>query len=84
LLTEQLTVNTLAQAEVNLNLGVYERLLAQKLGWVPSIQYSKFAIRPKRLVTNRGLGGQRRLRNHCVEPPFFQGHRAAIDGRLDH
>jgi hypothetical protein len=25
-------VNTVAQAEVNLNFGVYERLLAQKLG----------------------------------------------------
>jgi hypothetical protein len=84
LLPEQLTVNTVAQAEVNLNFGVYERLLAKKLGSVPSIQYSKFAIRPGRLVTNRGLGGQRRLRNHCVEPSLFQGHRAAIDGCPDH
>jgi hypothetical protein len=83
LLPEQLTVNTVAQAEVNLNFGVYERLLAQKLGSVPPIQYSKFAIHPGRLVTNRDLGGQRRLRNHRVEPSFFQGHRAVIDGCPD-
>jgi hypothetical protein len=40
LLPEQLTlmVNTVAQAEVELNFGVYERLLAQKLGSVPPIQ----------------------------------------------
>ncbi|MGF6782081.1 hypothetical protein [Paraburkholderia sp. GAS334] len=40
LLPEQLTltVNTVAQAEVDLNSGVYERLLAQKLGSVPPIQ----------------------------------------------
>jgi hypothetical protein len=38
LLPEQLTVNTIAQAEVYLNFGVYERLLAQKLGSVPPIQ----------------------------------------------
>jgi hypothetical protein len=40
LLPEQLTltVNTVAQAEVDLNFGVYERLLAQKLGSVPPIQ----------------------------------------------
>jgi hypothetical protein len=40
LLPEQLTftVNTIAQAEVNLSFGVYERLLAQKLGAVPPIQ----------------------------------------------
>jgi hypothetical protein len=40
LLPEQLTltVNTVAQAEVDLSFGVYERLLAQKLGTVPPIQ----------------------------------------------
>jgi hypothetical protein len=40
LLPEQftLTVNAVAQAEVDLSLGVYERLLAQKLGSVPPIQ----------------------------------------------
>jgi hypothetical protein len=40
LLPEQLTltVNTVAQAEVELNFGVYERLLAQRLGSVPPIQ----------------------------------------------
>ncbi|MFM0077110.1 hypothetical protein PQQ86_38830 [Paraburkholderia sediminicola] len=40
LLPEQLTlmVNTVAQDEVELNFGVYERLLAQKLGSVPPIQ----------------------------------------------
>ena len=40
LLPEQLTltVNTVAQAEVDLNFGIYERLLAQKLGSVPPIQ----------------------------------------------
>jgi hypothetical protein len=38
LLPEQLTVNTIAQADVYLNFGVYERLLAQKLGSVPPIQ----------------------------------------------
>ena len=40
LLPEQLTltVNTVAQAEVDLNFGVYERLLAQKLGSMPPIQ----------------------------------------------
>jgi len=40
LLPEQitLTVNAIAQAEVDLSFGVYERLLAQKLGSVPPIQ----------------------------------------------
>jgi hypothetical protein len=33
-----LTVNTVNQNEVDLNFGVYERLLAQKLGSVPPIQ----------------------------------------------
>jgi hypothetical protein len=49
----------------------------------PPIQYANFAIRPGQLVTSRGLGGQGRLRNHRVEPSFFQGHRAAIDSRPD-
>jgi hypothetical protein len=40
LLPEQiaLTVNTVEQTEVDLNFGVYERLLAQKIGSVPPIQ----------------------------------------------
>ncbi len=38
LLAEQLTVNPVARVEVDLNLGVYERLLAQKLGPMPPIQ----------------------------------------------
>ena len=39
-LPEQLTlsVTPVAQSEVDLNFGVYERLLAQKLGSVPPIQ----------------------------------------------
>jgi len=46
LLPEQLTLNTVAQAEVNLNFGVYERLLAQKLGSVRrfSMRNSQFAL----------------------------------------
>ncbi len=40
LLPEQITmtVNTVEQAEVDLNFGIYERLLAQKIGSVPPIQ----------------------------------------------
>ncbi len=40
LLPEQITmtVNTVEQKEVDLNFGVYERLLSQKLGSVPPIQ----------------------------------------------
>ncbi|MGV7242358.1 hypothetical protein [Caballeronia sp. M23-90] len=40
LLPEQITitVNTVEQAEVDLNFGVYERLLSQKIGSVPPIQ----------------------------------------------
>ena len=40
LLPEQITlaVNTVEQAEVDLNLGVCERLLSQKIGSVPAIQ----------------------------------------------
>lgn len=33
-----LTVNTIEQTEVDLNFGVYERLLSQKIGSVPPIQ----------------------------------------------
>jgi hypothetical protein len=33
-----LTVNTIEQKEVDLNFGVYERLLSQKFGSVPPIQ----------------------------------------------
>jgi hypothetical protein len=33
-----LTVNTVEQVEVDLNFGVYERLLSQKIGAVPPIQ----------------------------------------------
>jgi hypothetical protein len=46
LLPEQLTLNTVAQAEVNLNFGVCERLLAQKLGSVRrfSMRNSQFAL----------------------------------------
>jgi len=40
LLPEQITitVNTVEQGEVDLNFGVYERLLSQKIGSVPPIQ----------------------------------------------
>ena len=40
LLPEQLTitVNAVEQREVDLNFGVYERLLSQKLGSIPPIQ----------------------------------------------
>lgn len=40
LLPEQitLTVNTVEQTKVDLNFGVYERLLSQKIGSVPPIQ----------------------------------------------
>ncbi|OTP71051.1 hypothetical protein PAMC26510_23890 [Caballeronia sordidicola] len=40
LLPEQITmtVNTVEQAEVDLNFGIFERLLAQKIGSVPPIQ----------------------------------------------
>lgn len=40
LLPEQLTmtVNAVEQREVDLNFGVYERLLAQKLGSAPAVQ----------------------------------------------
>jgi hypothetical protein len=40
LLPEQITlsVNSVEQTEVELNFGVYERLLSQKIGSVPPIQ----------------------------------------------
>jgi len=40
LLPEQvtITVNAVEQREVDLNFGVYERLLSQKLGSIPPIQ----------------------------------------------